>query len=124
MSARVLHTDGCGAVGLPAIHAAVAEFTRTATPDQTPPVTLAVTHQWRWEDKSPVLPSEPRVPLPESWEYVMSVVIELIWQADGKLPWPILMEGTDLLADRPRLPRVAKNDFGAVTDERLLKEEL
>ena len=101
------------------IYDALAESTRTAIPYQTrlnpPPAALAVTHPWRWEDKPLVLPSEARVPLPESWQYVVSVMIELVWQADGKLPWPILREATDLLADRPRLSRVAKNDLGAVT---------
>lgn len=103
------------------LYDALAEATRTATHYQTrldpPPAALAVTHPWRWEDKPLVLPSEPRVPLPERWQYVVSVMIELVWQADGKLTWPILREATDLLADRLRLSRVAKNDLGAVTDK-------
>lgn len=100
------------------IYDALAESTRTSTPYQTrldpPPASLAVTHPWRWEDQPLELPSEPRVPFAEGWQYVVSVMIELVWQADGKLPWPILRTATELLADRPHLSRVTKKDLGSV----------
>jgi len=45
------------------------------------PASLAVAHPWGWEDKPLELPAVLRVPLPESWHYVVNIMLELLWQA-------------------------------------------
>jgi len=78
------------------------------------PASMAAAHPWNWEGKALELPVTPRTPLPESWQYVVNVMVELLWQAGGSLPWRILRTATDLLSDRNRLARLAELHVGQV----------
>jgi len=78
------------------------------------PASLAAAHAWGWESKPLELPTTPRTPLPESWQYVVNVMLELLWQAGGALPWRLLRSATDLLSDRKRLARLAELQVGQV----------
>jgi len=78
------------------------------------PASLLAAHPWNWEGKPLELPSTPRIPLPENWQYVVNVMVELLWQAGGSLPWRVLRSATDLLADRARLAQLAELHVGQV----------
>jgi hypothetical protein len=78
------------------------------------PASLTATHPWNWEDRPLLLPVEPRTALPEKWQYVVNVMLELAWQAGGSLPWHVLRTATDLLSDRKRLARLAELRVGQV----------
>jgi hypothetical protein len=63
------------------------------------------------------LPEEHRIPLPQPYQYVVSVMIEMLMQAGGSLSWAILSTATDLLSDRQKLSALAKPIAGEVADE-------
>jgi len=100
------------------LYDALAEAQRTSKAFDSPlnpaPASMAVAHPWNWEGKALELPVTPRTPLPESWQYVVNVMVELLWQAGGSLPWRILRTATDLLSDRRRLARLAELHVGQV----------
>jgi len=81
------------------------------------PATLAAGHPWSWRGMSMDLPEEHRSPLPQAYQYVVSVMIEMVMQAGGVLSWTKLKTATDLLTDREKLAKVAKPILGEVTDE-------
>lgn len=78
------------------------------------PASLAVAHPWDWQAKPLELPAVLRVPLPENWHYVVNVMLELLWQAGGSLPWRVLRTATDLLSDRKRLAQLGELHVGQV----------
>jgi len=78
------------------------------------PASLAVAHPWDWQTKPLELPAVLRVPLPESWQYVVNVMVELLWQAGGSLPWRGLRTATDLLSDRQRFARLGELHVGQI----------
>ena len=100
------------------LYDALAECQRTSkafvSPLNPAPASMAAAHSWNWEGKALELPVTPRTPLPESWQYVVNVMVELLWQAGGSLPWRILRTATDLLSDRKRLARLAELHVGQV----------
>jgi hypothetical protein len=100
------------------LYDALAECQRTSkafiSPLNPAPASMAAAHPWNWEGKALELPVTPRTPLPESWQYVVNVMVELLWQAGGSLPWRILRTATDLLSDRNRLARLAELHVGQV----------
>jgi hypothetical protein len=100
------------------LYDALAECQRTGQAFVSPlnpvPASMAAAHPWNWEGKTLELPVTPRTPLPESWQYVVNVMVELLWQAGGSLPWRILRTATDLLFDRNRLARLAELHVGQV----------
>jgi hypothetical protein len=94
------------------IYDALTESMQTGKPYQTrlnpAPASLAVAHPWDWQAKPLELPAVLRVPLPENWHYVVNVMLELLWQAGGSLPWRVLRTATDLLSDRKRLAQLGE----------------
>jgi hypothetical protein len=101
-----------------ALYDALAECQRTGqafvSPLNPAPASLTAAHPWNWEGKPLKLPTTPRTPLPEVWQYVVTVMTELLWQAGGSLPWRILRTATDLLSDRKRLAQLGELHVGQV----------
>jgi hypothetical protein len=100
------------------LYDALAECQRTSkafvSPLNPAPASMAAAHPWNWEGKALELPSTPRAPLPENWQYVVTVMTELVWQAGGSLPWRALRTATDLLSDRKRLAQLGELHVGQV----------
>ena len=100
------------------IYDALAEANRTSkafvSPLNPAPASLGAAHPWNWESKPLELPTTPRTPLPEAWQYVVTLMTELLWQAGGSLTWRVLRTATDLLSDRKRLAQLAELHIGQV----------
>ena len=98
------------------IYDALAEAHRTnhayVSPLNPAPASIGATHPWGWEIKPLELPTAPRHPLPESWQYVVNVMVELLWQTNGSLPWRVLRAATSLLSDRNRLAQLSELHVG------------
>jgi len=60
------------------------------------------------------LPPEPRAPLPQPYQYVVTVMVELLLLSGGELAWRVLRTSTDLLSDRRRLAKLAAPHVGKV----------
>lgn len=84
------------------------------SPLDPPPATLAAAHRWSWRELPMEPPAAHREPLPLAWQYVVTVMTELVLQAGGSVPWATLRMATDLLADRKKLARLAEPHFGKV----------
>jgi len=100
------------------IYDALAEAQRTSkafvSPLKPSAASMAVAHPWNLEGRPLELPTTLRIPLPESWQYVVNVMVELLWQAGGSLPWRVLRSATDLLSDHKRLARLGELHVGQV----------
>lgn len=83
-----------------------------ACPLNPPPATLAAAHRWTWRDLPMQPPVTHREPLPLAYQYVVTVMTELVLQAGGSVPWATLRMATDLLADRTKLAHLAEPQFG------------
>jgi hypothetical protein len=66
------------------------------------PATLAAAHRWSWRDLPLVLPKEPRVAFGNANLYAQTVLLELLWQSGGELPFPRLRQAARLLAHHHR----------------------
>ena len=87
------------------------------SPLHPPPGTLAAAHRMSWRDLPMEPPATHREPLPLPFQYVLTVMTEMVLQAGGSLPWTTLRTATDLLANRKKLARLAEPQFGtAATD--------
>lgn len=100
------------------LYDALAECQRTnrayVSPLNPAPASIGATHPWGWEIKPLELPTVLRHPLPESWQYVVNVMVELLWQANGSLPWRVLRAATNLLSDRNRVAQLGELHVGQV----------
>lgn len=103
-----------------ALYDQFAESQRTGqpfvSPLHPPPAALAAAHRWPWRDLPMELPEAHREPLPFVYQYVVTVMTELVLQADGSLPWTTLRMATDLLTDRKKLARLAGPHFEKAAD--------
>lgn len=68
------------------------------------------------EENTWELPKTPRVPLPQSYQYVVSFMTEILIQSGDTISWQQLSNATDLLKDRAVLAAQAKPLVGAVAD--------
>jgi hypothetical protein len=100
------------------IYDEMAECQRTGAAFVSPlnpePAGLTAAHPWTWEGKPLELPVMPRTALPESWQYVVNVLVELLWQNGGSLSWTLLRAATELLSDRHRIATLAEPKVGKV----------
>lgn len=103
-----------------AIYDQLAEAESTGVPFISPlippPATLAAAHPWSWRDLPMELPEEGREPLPLAYQYVVTVMTEMVLQAGGALPWSTFCTATDLLTDRKQLARLAEPHFDRAAD--------
>ena len=84
------------------------------SPLKPSPATFGAAHHWSWRDLPLELPASHREPLPLAWQYVVTVMTELVLQAGGSMAWATMRTATDLLADRKKLSRLAEPRFGQV----------
>jgi hypothetical protein len=92
-----------------------------ASPLNPPPASLGAAHRWSWRDLPMEMPEVPREPLPLAYQYVVTLMTEMVLQSGGSLPWKTLRTATDLLADRKKLARLAGPQFDKAADWLALK---
>ena len=63
------------------------------------------------------LPASARAPLPLSYQYVVSIMTEMLLQSGNLISWEGLCAATDLLKDRVKLAQLSKPIIGAIVED-------
>jgi hypothetical protein len=101
-----------------AIYDAMTEAIHTGHPYQTrlapSPASIRVAHGFNWERNSLVIPEEPRAPFQVAANYAPTVMLEMLWQHNGTIPWETMRHAWDLLSDPDSLAKKGQAKFGVL----------
>lgn len=99
------------------IYDEMAEAIRTGKPYQTrldpPPASIRVAHPFDWTRQPFQVPAEPRVPFQPANNYAPTVMLELVYLSNGRLPWQQLRKAWSLLSNPNELAKNGEPMFGS-----------